>query len=61
MNGRHLVYAAEKNIRGGVTVYGENGVRRYFCKNVNRAVKAYIAQAAMEEQIIEMKRRVCHG
>ena len=52
---RKLIYAVEKNIRGGVTIYGENGVRRYFCKTVAKAVRAYKTQAIIEEIIIQRR------
>ena len=39
MNGRRLIYFVEKDIRGGVTIYGEHGVRRYYCRS-KKAVKA---------------------
>lgn len=48
---RKIVYAVEKNIRGGVTVYGENGIRRYFAKTRAKAVHMYQAQADIEETI----------
>lgn len=61
MSTRHLIYAVEKNIRGGVTVYGENGVRQYFCRSAAKAVRAYAAQYAVEETIIQFKERRRHN
>ena len=55
MASRKLIYAVEKNIRGGVTIYGENGIRRYFCKTVAKAVRAYRTQAIIEEVIIQRR------
>ena len=48
---RKIIYAVEKNIRGGVTIYGENGIRRYFAKSISKAVHAYETQAEIEETI----------
>ena len=55
---RKLIYATEKNLRGGVTVYGENGVRRYFCKSAAQAVRCYRAQAEFEDSVIEFLKSV---
>ena len=54
MNGRRLIYFVEKDIRGGVTIYGENGVRRYYCRS-KKAVKAYLTQAKTEDIIDEWR------
>lgn len=57
---RKLIYGIGKDIRGGYVVYGENGVRKYYCRSPAKAVKAYETQAKLEEIIAEyiIKHRV---
>lgn len=56
MDGRKLVYDVQK-LRGGYRVYGENGTRYYPAKRVSSAIKAYVAQARLEEFVATFKRK----
>ena len=51
MRSRKIIYAIERNIIGGFTIYGENGIHQYFAKSRKKAVHMYEAQADAEEQI----------